>query len=142
MAEKLFLDVFPKYQNRAYIWINSLKFYTVCFYWMKSWWLSKYIESIQQETWFYIIKTSLVLKETIVLLLYFINWPNSIAWLLYFLRYWTICLLLFFVSRLWRHKFWSCPFNYLSNQAAFSTWPKSQDKNLNILRTTRAFKMK
>ena len=30
----------------------------------------------------------------------------------------------------------------LSNQAAFSTWPKSHDQNLNILRTEEAFKMK
>ena len=28
----------------------------------------------------------------------------------------------------------------LSNQAVFSTFPKIQDKNLNILRTKRAFK--
>ena len=32
--------------------------------------------------------------------------------------------------------------NLVSNQAVFSTWPKSQDRNLNILRTKRAFKMK
>ena len=32
--------------------------------------------------------------------------------------------------------------HYLSNQAVFSTWLKSQDKNLNILRMTRAFKIK
>ena len=31
---------------------------------------------------------------------------------------------------------------YLSNQAVFCTCPKSQDKNLNILRTNRVFKMK
>ena len=31
---------------------------------------------------------------------------------------------------------------FSSNQAFFSTWPKSQDKNLNILRTKRAFKVK
>ena len=29
-----------------------------------------------------------------------------------------------------------------SNQAVFSIWPKSEDKNLNILRTKTAFKMK
>ena len=33
-------------------------------------------------------------------------------------------------------------FTYLSTQAVFSTFPKSQDKNLNILRMKRAFKMK
>ena len=38
-----------------------------------------------------------------------------------------------FFTRLWRHKFRNW-FN-LSNQAVFSTCPKSRDKNLNILRT-------
>ena len=37
--------------------------------------------------------------------------------------------------RLWRH-------NLLSNQVVFSTWTKNQDKNVHILRTKRAFKMK
>ena len=41
---------------------------------------------------------------------------------------------------LWSHEFQNWP--YIFNQAVFSTWPKSQDKNLNILRTKRAFKMK
>ena len=31
---------------------------------------------------------------------------------------------------------------YFSNQAVFPAWPKSDGKNLNILRTKRAFKMK
>ena len=31
---------------------------------------------------------------------------------------------------------------YCSNPAVFSAWPKTQDKNLNILRTKKAFKMK
>ena len=34
MVEKLFPDLFLKNQNRAYLWINGLKFYTVCFYCM------------------------------------------------------------------------------------------------------------
>ena len=44
------------------------------------------------------------------------------------------------LTKLWRHKFSNQP--YLSNQASFSTWPKSQDKNLNISRTERVFKIK
>ena len=44
------------------------------------------------------------------------------------------------LTRLWLHEFWSWP--YLSNQAIFPTWTKSHDKNLNILRTKRTFKMK
>ena len=56
------------------------------------------------------------------------------------MRYWAICVLQFFVTKLWRHKFRNKP--YLFNQAVFSTCRKSQDRNLNILRTKRAFKMK
>ena len=44
------------------------------------------------------------------------------------------------LTRLWRHRFWN--YAYPSNQAVFPTWPKCQDKSLNILRTKRAFKMK
>ena len=44
------------------------------------------------------------------------------------------------LTRLWRHKFGK--YSYLSNQAIFSTCPKGQDKNFNIFRTKRAFKMK
>ena len=32
MVEKLFPDPFLKNQNFTYLWINSLKFYKVCFY--------------------------------------------------------------------------------------------------------------
>ena len=45
VVEKLFPDPFPKFQNWAYLGINSLKFYTVCFYRMPSWELPKYIET-------------------------------------------------------------------------------------------------
>ena len=38
------------------------------------------------------------------------DWP-------YFLRYWSICVLQFFLTRLWRYKFWNLP--CLSNQAVF-----------------------
>ena len=42
------------------------------------------------------------------------------------------------LTKLWRNKFWNCP--YLSNQVILSTWPKRQDKDLNILRTKRVFR--
>ena len=45
-----------------------------------------------------------------------------------------------FLGMLWRHKLWNKP--NLSNQGIFSTWPKSRNKNLNILRTKRIFKTK
>ena len=54
---------------------------------------------------------------------------------LYFLRCRTIYVLQFLFPRLWRHRFWNLL--YLSNEAGFSTWLKSQDKTLNILRTKR-----
>ena len=55
VVEKLFPDPFLKNQNWAYLWINSLKFYTVCFYCMPSWGLSKYIETKLKATCFYLI---------------------------------------------------------------------------------------
>ena len=44
------------------------------------------------------------------------------------------------LTRLCRHKFWNL--SYFFNQSVVSTWPKSQDKNLNILRTKKGFKIK
>ena len=52
---------------------------------------------------------------------------------LYFLRYWTICVYNWWLTRRWHHEFWH--YSYLSNQAVFSTWSKNRDKNLYILRT-------
>ena len=62
----------------------------------------------------------------------------SLSSCLYLMRYLAICILKL-LTRLWHH-IWNQP--YLSNQAFFSTWPKIQDKNLNILRTKKAFKVK
>ena len=45
LVEKLFPEPFLKSQHWADLWINSLKFYTVCFYFMPSWGLSEYIET-------------------------------------------------------------------------------------------------
>ena len=55
VVEKLLPDPFLKDQNWAYLWINSLKFYTVCFYCMSSCELSKFIETKLQTTCFYLI---------------------------------------------------------------------------------------
>ena len=46
-----------KIQNWAYLWISSLKCYTVSFYCMPSWGLSKDIETKPQTTSFYLIKS-------------------------------------------------------------------------------------
>ena len=52
VVEKLFPDYFPKNRNWIYLWINSLKFYTVRSSCMPSWVLSKYIETRLQITCF------------------------------------------------------------------------------------------
>ena len=57
----------------------------------------------------------------------------------YFARYWAIFVLQL-LTGFWRHKFWNLPDH--SNQVGFFTWPKSQDKKLNILRTIEVFKYK
>ena len=48
---------FLKNQNWKFFWIVNLIFYTVCFYCMPSWGLSKYIESKMQTTSFYLINS-------------------------------------------------------------------------------------
>ena len=55
VVEKLFSDSFLKNQNWAYLSINSLKLYTVCFHCMQSWWLPKYIKTKLQTTCFYLM---------------------------------------------------------------------------------------
>ena len=55
VVEKLFPDPFRKGKTWAYLWINSPKFYTDCFYFMTSWGLSKQVEIKLQTTCFYLI---------------------------------------------------------------------------------------
>ena len=55
MVEKLLADPFLKNQNWVYLLIDSLKIYTVCFYGMLIWDLSKYNETKLQTTCFYLI---------------------------------------------------------------------------------------
>ena len=89
MLEKLFPDPFLKNQNWEYLWMNSLKFYTVCFYCMPSRGLSQYIETKLQTTSFTLYKAfSKNKKETgtacfwrkIFILLFSSTWPDFIAW--------------------------------------------------------------
>ena len=101
VVEKLFLDSFLKNQILAYLWINSLQFYTVYFYYTPSWGLSKCIETKLQNSCFYLIesfsdKSSLKLvslphflpdlSRKKFLLLCSTSWPNFIVWLHYFVR--------------------------------------------------------
>ena len=77
-------------------------------------------------------------KKNIFHVMFYVNWPNLITWFLYFLRYWSTCVLQFGVCNVINFEisiiFQIKPF--------FSTRAKSQDKNLNILRMRRACKMK
>ena len=90
--EKLFQDSFLKNWNWAYLSINSLKFYTVCFYCISIWGLSKYIETKVQNTCLYLIENfiktirrdlklifCMIFWRKLFLLLYSINSPNSIV---------------------------------------------------------------
>ena len=54
VVEKLVPDPFLKTENWAYLWINSLKFYIVCFYCILSSELPKYNETKSQATYFYL----------------------------------------------------------------------------------------
>ena len=59
---------------------------------------------------------------------------------LYFLRYWTICVLQLFANQAVTSKNLKLTLYFLSSR--FVTRPKCKDKNLNILRTKRAFEVK
>ena len=55
VVKKLVSDRFLKNQVWAYLWNNSLQFYTVCFYCMPCWELSQYIEIKLQITRLYFV---------------------------------------------------------------------------------------
>ena len=142
--------IFSKKSKLSNPWINSLKFYTVCFYCMPSWGLWKYIEIKLQTTCFYLKwsifkknKKRLEYSPSLIFYMIFeekyfcysITGQISSPGCLYFMRYWTICILRLFLTRLWHYK--CCNQLYLSNQSShFSTSPKRQDKNFNILKLT------
>ena len=71
--------------------------------------------------------------------LYSITWPNFIFWLLLIHDIFSNMVIVI-VNQTVTLKFWNLL--YRSNQAIFSTWSKSQHKNLIILRTKRAFMVK
>ena len=54
VMEKLVPDPFLKHLNWACLWINSLRFYTICFYCLPSWGLLKHTEAKLQTTFFYL----------------------------------------------------------------------------------------
>ena len=71
-------------------------------------------------------------------MLHSINWPLSGC--PYFSRYLVICALWLFISQVVTS--WNLKLIWSSLSSRFTTWPKSQGKNLNILRTKRSFEVK
>ena len=127
--------LFLRNQNWAYLWINSLKFHTLCFYCMSKSRTTKtnWKQGVNHLLWlhtklFYKTKRGLKLvfllhflhnfSRNIFLMIYSITWPNFTVWLSHFLGYLEICLLYFFV--------------FLSYQDVLVHNQNSQDKNVNI----------
>ena len=117
--------------------------------------LSKYIKFRCRPLAFTSCKTSLKNKKTpgtslpisllpdfwrkIVLLLYYSKWSNFIFWLLLLREILgNMCIIIICLPS-W--DFINFEINFY-NRAVLSTWPKSKDKDLNMLGTKRAFKMK
>ena len=129
MVEKLFPDPFLKTQNQVYLWVNNLKFYTVCSYCMLGSGLSKYIETKLQTTYFYLIRSFFKNKKRSGTsfpvsfwhdfwrkILCAIAWPNIIVWLsgcLYFVRYWEIYVLELFFNQVVTSWISKSTFNFL-----------------------------
>ena len=65
-----------------------------------------------------------------------ISLPNR----LYFLIYWSICVLQLFVNQVLTSRILKLTLSFQSR--SFPTLPKSQDKYLNTLKTKRAFSVK
>ena len=121
-------DPFPKNQKWAYFWINSLKFYTVCFYFIsKSRTTKIYRAEIADRKLLLHIKLFLTNKKRFETSFpapfsawfWKINFSHLLfsnqIWLpycLYFLRYWERILekyvpCNYLYPSLWRHKFWN-----------------------------------
>ena len=80
------------------------------------------------------------LSRKMVLMLYSINWPNFIVWLPYFLRYLAIYVFVIVCYPICDVMNFEIYLSFSSSR--FPTWPKLQNKNWNISRTKRAFKVK
>ena len=119
MVKKLVPDPFLKNQNRAYLWINSLKSYTVCFYCMASSGLSKYIKTKMQTTCFHLILSLIFcISFEEKYFSYFIVWLSFIVWFLCFVILSNMCTAIVFKPGCDVMNFEINP-QYLPNQAIF-----------------------
>ena len=141
MLEKLVPDPFLENYDWAYLRISSLKFYTVCFYCIPNWGLSKYIEIKMQTTCFYLIlgffKKQKAVWNCSPWLIFCITFKEKyfscyilltdhvlLSGCFYFLRYWAICVLQLFVDQFmtsWILKltlsFWSSRFFFMTKKS-------------------------
>ena len=110
--------VSPKNENWAYLWINRVTFYRVCFYCMPSWGLSKYIKTKQQtaclnliQSFFFFLKKKgdlepvslshfcITFEEKYLSCYLLLTDQISFSCCLCFMRYWVICVLQLFVNQ-------------------------------------------
>ena len=156
MVEELFPDPFLKNQDWTCLWINTLKFYTVSLFYARFRTIKIFLKWAVHHLLLPLIKFVLFKKRNLKLastFLFLYDFFLNISLVIFYCPTKFHCLVVFtswdnghyvycscLLNRLWRHKFWHEP--YLSNEAVFSTWPESQNKNLNILRTKKIFEMK
>ena len=118
-------EPFPKNQKWAYFWINSLKFYTVCFYFIsKSRTTKIYRDEIADHLLFLLIKLFLTSKKrfqtSFPAPFSAWLWKRNFCHLLFYLVTKFDCLIAFtswdigqyvpcnyLYPSLWRHKFWN-----------------------------------
>ena len=143
MVEKLFLHSFLKNQNWAYLLMNSVKCYTICFHCMPKWGLSKYIEKLSCKPFAF---TSYKIKKTkrsleLVSLPHFIQnfWRKyfcfhalltdqiSLPGCLYFVRCWALCVLQLFVKQVVTSKTLKITLSFESSRLSYMT-KKSRQK--------------
>ena len=127
VVDKLFPDSFLKSQNWAYLWMNSLTFYTVCFYCMSSWGLSIYVLKLSCGPLTFTSNITFLknknrsgtslpapfsawfLRKKYLSCYILLTDQLSLSGCYYFVRYWAICDVQCnrLLTRLWCHRFWN-----------------------------------
>ena len=160
MMEKIVPDPFLKYRTSKNLWINNLRFYAICFYCMsnsraiKLYWswagdhlLCCYIKAFQKKkrkkkrpsTSLPTLFCAWFLKK-IVSYLHSIKWPKFIICLSFLVEILgSMCIVIICYSGCQVINF---EVNLIFPVIHLFTRPKTQDKNLKILKTKRVFKMK
>ena len=119
--------------NLAY---NKNKLYKILDYWSRDMLNSNFLEKGQGQFLHHILYMIFLRKcfSCYILLTDQILLSNCF----YFSRYWAICVLQLLVNQALTSQNLKLTLSFWSNR--FATWPKSQDKNLNILRMKRTLR--